>query len=197
MSIQPLDVMKRKVQLQGKKVSRGIYDSRKQDLVHICGIEGCIMYGGFMELPLCEEHAWKTWAILNNANDEHNRRAEAKAEHDAYVAALAAEEKLKAAKREEKYRNLTSITPGHVYYLQVGELIKIGYTADLYQRLASYPPNSKLLATHPGTLKVERQMHHKFLHRLSSGREWFAPADDLAEHIAKVKRDFKQHILVP
>lgn len=79
--------------------------------------------------------------------------------------------------------------PAVVYYLQVGELVKIGYTANLMQRMDTYPPDSKLLAVEPGGKDVERDRHRQFHHALGLGREWFVPDDELLEHITRVARE--------
>lgn len=80
---------------------------------------------------------------------------------------------------------------GWVYYLHVGERLKIGYTSSPEKRLKSYPPGSRLIAIHPGTKATETDMHQRFRHALVDGREWFNP-DDLAirEHITEVLKQF-------
>jgi hypothetical protein len=75
-----------------------------------------------------------------------------------------------------------------IYYLQVGKLVKIGYTANLMQRMDNYPPDSKLLAVEPGGKGLERQRHGQFHHALGRAREWFTPDDELLGHIARVAR---------
>src|SRR5690554_2780796 len=47
------------------------------------------------------------------------------------------------------------ISPGWVYYIRVGDTIKIGFSQDVSQRMRTYPPNAELLAAHPGTLETE------------------------------------------
>lgn len=79
---------------------------------------------------------------------------------------------------------------GYVYYIRVGELIKIGYAGDVGKRMRNYPPNAELIAAHPGTLEVERQMHTRFREYLARGREWFYPTPELDEHIAYVRDQF-------
>jgi hypothetical protein len=80
-------------------------------------------------------------------------------------------------------------TDGHVYYLRNGWNIKIGWTSNLQRRLGDYPPDSQLLAVHPGTRKDERAIHAKFRHLLTDGREWFPAAPQILEHIENVKRE--------
>lgn len=80
--------------------------------------------------------------------------------------------------------------PGWVYYIRVGDTIKIGYAKDVSKRMRAYPPNAELLAAHPGTLRLEKQVQHKFAEYLDRGREWFTPAPAIMEHIAQVVEQF-------
>lgn len=74
-----------------------------------------------------------------------------------------------------------------VYYLRVGDLIKIGTTRHLKNRVAGYPPGSELLVSEPGDVELERQRHSQFAGLLAAGREWFHPASVLIEHINKLR----------
>lgn len=73
-----------------------------------------------------------------------------------------------------------------VYYLRVGDMIKIGTTRNLQRRMAAYPPGSVLLAVEPGGEDVEAIRHRQFGHLLMERNEWFRPAPDLMAHIAEV-----------
>lgn len=77
-------------------------------------------------------------------------------------------------------------TEGTIYYLRSGGYYKIGWTANLEQRMKGYPPDTLLLATHPGTKKDENGIHRRFAHLLSHGREWFPLAPEIQDHIARV-----------
>lgn len=179
--------------LFAKQVDRASYVQQKAVLVEICGIRDCIMDGGFHGTPMCEEHAWQVWATLDAVRE--NDATWEKARND--LAELEAQQSLEA---RNKAKDLNStwkgqrwIEPGWIYYLLVGDRIKIGYTKDVGQRMKQYPPTSELLATHPGTPKIEREMHHKFLHLLANGREWFTVADDLMAHIEHVRSGQRQY----
>lgn len=80
--------------------------------------------------------------------------------------------------------------PGWVYYIRMGDTIKIGYSVDVAQRMRAYPPSAELLAAHPGTELLEKQMHQKLKAHLVRGREWFAPADEVMAHIDSVVERF-------
>jgi hypothetical protein len=77
--------------------------------------------------------------------------------------------------------------PEVVYYVQIGDTIKIGRTTDLPARMRSYPPHRKLLATEPGNGGLERRRHAEFADYLFSGNEWFTPGPRLIEHIASLR----------
>lgn len=101
-----------------------------------------------------------------------NRRVNAEAERKAAVA---------KAKQNQ---------PGFVYYIRMDELIKIGYARDISKRMRAYPPNAQLLAAHPGTEQLEREIHHEFKAFLSRGREWFEPHARLMARIEDVRTQF-------
>lgn len=86
--------------------------------------------------------------------------------------------------------------PGWVYYIRMGDLIKIGYAVDVAQRMRAYPPTAELLAAHPGTELLEKQIHQQFKEHLARGREWFRPHEDVMGHVASVVARFgdKTHL---
>jgi hypothetical protein len=85
--------------------------------------------------------------------------------------------------RQERHDRVNS--PSHrVYYVRVGDRIKIGMTANLRQRISSYPPSSELLATEIGGEALESRRLVQFNHLLADRKEWFHPGPDLLDHIA-------------
>jgi hypothetical protein len=60
----------------------------------------------------------------------------------------------------------------YVYYVAVGEHVKIGYTADIRARMRAYT-TGKLLAVEPGGAGVEARRLRQFSASLAAGREWF------------------------
>lgn len=77
---------------------------------------------------------------------------------------------------------------GTVYYLLVGEAIKIGWTTDLERRMREYSPGAQLLAIETGPRKLELARHHLFNEFLLYGREWFSDGPELREHLKRVIR---------
>lgn len=149
-----------------------------------CAFADCVERSSFPDMPICREHAGQAWKAFELA------------ESDAYKAHIMADAKDLAA--AQKAANAASTRakidakrrPGTIYYLRVGDRIKIGFTIDLYQRMMQYPPNSVLMATHPGTPATERDMHSRFSQHLADGREWFHPHADIATHIAQVQQRY-------
>ena len=156
-----------------------------------CSNFGCSSAAGFEGLPLCEYCAWKAYALLRSVEDADAKREAARREYAEWECQERAKEKAAQEVREQRWRKETIAHPGWIYYLLVGDLVKIGYTVDPSQRMKQYPPNSSLLATHPGTLKTERQMHSKFWNSLAKGREWFTPTSDLIEHIKEARNTYE------
>lgn len=81
---------------------------------------------------------------------------------------------------------------GIVYFIQVGDFIKIGFTGSLAGRLAQFstasPVVPQLLHQEPGRVEDERAYHRRFAaqhHRL----EWFRNEGALADYIAGLSRD--------
>lgn len=78
-----------------------------------------------------------------------------------------------------------------VYYLRVGEFIKIGYSANIKQRLSQMRLNADaVLATEPGGRDLERLRHQQFTHLRQGRREDFETAADLLSHVAMVREHF-------
>lgn len=162
--------------------------SRSIERSAICLLPGCeamtIKLAG-RSLGICDLHAMPVahwWAISVDENQQmmlnagvladrlHRERAEKKAEE----------------RRAETRRT----TPGWIYYIQVGERIKIGYSVDPRQRLRQYPPDTPLLALHPGTMQLESEIHSQFTGSRIAGREWFLDTPEIRDHIAAVIDEF-------
>ena len=142
----------------------------------LCAFDDCTERATYHKTPLCREHAQQVWKLVEEHEPEHERHL--------------VRGDFKTAKSTGTPRRYLANRPGHIYYLQVGDRVKIGFTADFYRRMMQYPPNSVLLATHPGTPAVEKEMHQDFRRYLADGREWFHPNAELDAHIAKVQEKY-------
>jgi hypothetical protein len=75
-----------------------------------------------------------------------------------------------------------------VYYLRIGDRIKIGFTTNLKQRLSNLRLDPGcVLATEPGGREVEWARHQDFADERYGRREDFAPSDRLIEHIERLR----------
>lgn len=79
-----------------------------------------------------------------------------------------------------------------VYYVRIGDHIKIGYTISVKDRLrALRVPVEDLLALEPGGRAEEQARHERFAHlRITKRWENFEPGDALVEHIADLVARF-------
>lgn len=73
-----------------------------------------------------------------------------------------------------------------VYFARREHLIKIGWTSQLTQRMKNIA--TQALATEPGDLVRERQIHRQFGHLLADRREWFRPGPDLIAYINELRQ---------
>jgi hypothetical protein len=75
---------------------------------------------------------------------------------------------------------------GLIYFIRLGNRVKIGFTTNLAHRL-SVLPHEEVLGTVPGTMKDEKRCHLAFAHLRVHG-EWFRSDDDLLAFIADVTK---------
>lgn len=149
----------------------------------------------FELFPTCEMHSWEIWAKLNKRDDSPQEKAIAEDIERSRLQRLASDNAvLKSAVAEtiDAMKASARTLPGTIYYLQVEDQIKIGFTSDLTIRLQAYPPMARLLATHPGTLETESGIHQKFASHLAGRKEWFHADPEIQAHIKTVHQSFKQ-----
>lgn len=115
------------------------------------------------DIRLCQDHALQTWVAVQEMNAAGHARPPAPAPRP-------------------RYTNDT----GHVYYLRIGDRVKIGYTANLFARMASYPPNAEILLLRYGTRELERSEHARFGEHRTDGREWFHANERVLQMISEI-----------
>lgn len=100
---------------------------------------------------------------------------------------------------EDARRRLTGdsqplpVEAGVVYWLQIGDLIKVGFTTNFKTRRASYPPDHRVLAIEPqATRSLEAKRKQQFRHLVAHGQEWLRPAPELIAHINILRPDDQQ-----
>lgn len=118
-------------------------------------------------VPLCLEHTMAIWTAVNEAM-----------------------RKRMAAVEEAVARDPLAVNP-LVYFIQLGDRIKIGTTTSLAGRLQSMltmaSEEPKVLLAVPGGYKEEKQVHALFAEERVRG-EWFEPSERLLKFIAE-RRD--------
>lgn len=72
-----------------------------------------------------------------------------------------------------------------VYYMRVGNRVKIGYSTNLESRVNAVMPE-EVLATEPGGPMLESVRHRQFA-ELREAREWFRMEGRLLEHVEKLR----------
>lgn len=117
----------------------------------LCAIEHCKADAADgVGILLCQRHLQKAWA--------------------AYQITMGA--KIPEAKPEPAVDTNSLSTPGVVYVIRVGDLIKIGWTRSFNQRMYQLKPDA-MLHFQQGTRRDEYKLQAKFLDYLAKGREWF------------------------
>jgi len=100
--------------------------------------------------------------------------------------ALRAERLVKEAARG-RYR-LEGTNPGHevVYYVRIGNRVKIGWSTNLPSRLAAINPE-EVMVIEPGGRELEKARHGQF-RALRTHGEWFKLEEPLTGHIEELRR---------
>jgi hypothetical protein len=154
-----------------------------------CGVKDCNQ-PQLETFPVCEDHAFDIWLEVGFFRMDMHKAAGANQRKDSVEKTksqiLKEQIDIAAVKTERQQQ------PGTIYYLQIEDHIKIGFTTDLDVRLNAYPPMAKLRATHPGTRETEASVHQRFATDLSGRREWFRTSPKLEAYISLVKEKFKQ-----
>lgn len=153
--------------------TRPMFQGKLSETEAECVWPGCEAETGPVHAPLCTRHLTKAFRIYRTS----------------YLFAL--EHKPDYLLREPwerqtgmKMPDPVRQTPGLVYFIRFGGLVKIGFTTDLKQRMREVP-NEEILGTVPGTMEDEKRCHTAFAHLRVKG-EWFRPEPDLMAFIADV-----------
>ena len=79
--------------------------------------------------------------------------------------------------------------PSAVYYAAFGNRIKIGTSADPWNRMAGVP-HDQLIAVEPGDRTTEGERHRQFGAFLASGREWFRDCPEIRAHASALREQY-------
>lgn len=131
-----------------------------------CAFDGCNRTTAKdFDFPLCPKHCRIVYLNVKDLLDDANLAA-----------------KTQSANAGGRPRVLASKAVGVVYFARIGDLIKIGYTTNLRQRMSDL--GAKVLATMPGTMATEKAVHAKFGPLWERG-ELFRPGQELLDYIAR------------
>lgn len=137
-------------------------------------------------IPLCGWHLAMAWRQVEL---HEGRSGIAKATEQ--LAAEAAERE-EAAKRRRLARQ-----DGHIYYVRLNGLIKVGWSREVLTRLRAYGPDVEILCTHVGSRQDETTLHRNLRPFLARGREWYEDCDGMRDIVAKaVERHGRGDVVV-
>lgn len=129
-------------------------------------------------LPLCHEHVLAAYSNSRSFTDDPLMRDAA----DRYLAHR------RASADAEKAAHLAR-TDGHIYYIQLGDLIKVGWTRTLFQRVKSYGASATLLACYKATRGDETNLHRQLTPVRAKGREWYEDGPLIRSFITKALKE--------
>lgn len=104
------------------------------------------------------------------------------AERERYDYVMAGADKLRKAKLQRLEDT------GTIYFMQIGDLVKIGKTLNLWSRMTDYSyPGRRLLGTETGYTLREQALNRRFGCLRHSG-EWFRAEQPLLDYVASLPR---------
>lgn len=132
-----------------------------------------------LELPMCFQHSAVVVQMMLPALVREGRFVEA-------IADLR-EELEKRRKREEAEEQAAFMAreDGDIYFVRIGDLIKVGWTRDLWSRLKSYGASAELLVSYPATRQDETNLHRQLTPARAKGREWYEDGQVVAMFIGE------------
>lgn len=146
-----------------------------------CAIQKCPrppeLWVGIIEGGICERHAGSIWERVEWRDARKRDEAIPGMEGRDYIRADA--RKVKAIER----RKPTSV--GEIYFVRIDDLVKVGWTSKLADRIRSYGPKAELLVNYPGTRADEAALHRQLTPARFKGREWYRETDIIQAFIAE------------
>lgn len=153
---------------------------------NLCCWPRCFTSVEHPEARLCEVHFRQVGMLWLRDNIELVREVAGVAEQEVMFDRIRRDSEARRPERERladlarRDREAGAV----VYYLRIGDRIKIGFTTNLAQRVAALrlDPDA-VLATEPGGRDIEYRRHLQFADERYGRREDFAPSDRLMAHI--------------
>jgi hypothetical protein len=150
-----------------------------------CCWPGCIRAAYSEATPLCTQHFGEVGQLYKSECRRlgvgQNLTPSAR-----WLAQRAADE----AKMEER-RKRRREAENQVYYVRLGDRIKIGYTKNIRRRMAQLRTHPRfVLAVEPGGPEQERLRHQEFAGLRDGRREEFFPHERLMRHIDLIRETY-------
>lgn len=134
-------------------------------------------------LPLCTWHEVGIWQNVQR----RSREPEIITAAQNRAVLLDAED---ARAEEDDQRRFLARQDGHIYFVRLNGLIKVGWSRILQDRLKAYGPDVEVLCHYRGTRQDETNLHRNLTPYRAKGREWYQDCKLIAD---MVEQAVKQH----
>lgn len=125
-------------------------------------------------LPLCLRHEVLVWQRVQLVKGET-------AVIETNQELLEREAEAEAARKRRRMENLN----GHIYFVRLNGLVKVGWSRSVHDRLRAYGPLADVLCIYPGSRMDETTLHRQLRPVLARGREWYEDCKIIADFAAK------------
>lgn len=146
-----------------------------------CFVRNCSqppsLYVFAADARICEQHADAIWERVEWRDARDRDQDVPGMEGRDYIRGDA--RKVKAVERQKP----TSV--GEIYFVRIDDLIKVGWTSKLADRIRAYGPKAELLTNYPGTRADESALHRQLTPSRFRGREWYSDTDIIRAFIAE------------
>lgn len=137
-----------------------------------------------LELPMCHRHLGVAFKTAVHTVGNVPEFIEAVVDINAAVAAREKSED-QAAQRAFMARE-----DGDIYFIRLGELVKVGWTRDLWSRVKSYGASAELLVSYAGTRQDETNLHRQLTPARAKGREWYEDGAIIAKFVDEALKQY-------
>lgn len=76
-----------------------------------------------------------------------------------------------------------AVLDGHIYYVRLNGLVKVGWSRDVDERLRAYGPEVEVLCIYPASRDDETHLHRQLRPVLARGREWYQDGPVIADFV--------------
>lgn len=137
-----------------------------------------------IRLPLCIDHLFVAYKQASHPGHRGSREP-TRLQVEALALVMEREQARLQANQDEAKRKRLASTNGHIYFVRLNGLVKVGWSRDVAARLRAYGPEVEVLAVYPGTRDDETYLHRQLRPSLKVGREWYEDNAILADYVAR------------